>query len=363
MARSLLSIDLARTLRWIALASLLAMFVSLPASAQFPRRVVIEEFTSATCTPCVQATPVLNDIENTYQGNVVIVRYHVNLPVAGDPWYVSTFVDPRKTLYGVSGSNGPPKAFVDGQYAVAPTDKAAVKDLVDQELATDAQSPVKIDVTQTIQGGNLNIHVVITAGPNGLPDTYKLRVIPTEAHIHVDNLNIAAYNHETEFYDVPRLVMPNNNGVDVTLAANATQSFDYVAPIGSTWQADQMYAVAILQSDFAPYEVVQAGNTPRPAASRVDYESAPLAGYSLLQSTPNPASSSATIGYTLGKAEQVTIALHNSVGDQVATLDEGMVEPGEHRALVDLSALPAGAYTYTIRAGSWSATRMLSVVR
>jgi hypothetical protein len=350
--------------RGIALAILLTLLVSIPASAQFTRKVLIEEFTSATCTPCVQATPVLNDIQNTYAGKVTIVRYHVNLPVAGDPWYVPSFIDPVKSRYGVSGTNGPPKAFVDGQYPVSPTDKAAVKDLVDQELASTATSPVKVDVTQTIEDGQVKAHVVVTAGPDGAPDGYTLRVVLLEAHIHVDTLLIAAYNHEKDFYDVPRAVLTQvNDGTPISLSANQAKSFDFSVPVGNGWQTDQLFTVAFAQDAFGAGPVAQMGNSPRPAASGVAYEPASFTGYSLLQNMPNPASTSTSIAYTVGNAENVTITLFNSTGDQVASFDQGMNEPGEHRAVLDLSGLPAGVYSYTVQAGAWRATKMLTVVR
>ena len=58
-------------------------------SAQLPQRVVvIEEYTSATCVPCLIADSMLKPIVKISNG-VIAVRYHQPIPFKGDPFYVA----------------------------------------------------------------------------------------------------------------------------------------------------------------------------------------------------------------------------------------------------------------------------------
>ena len=71
----------------------------------YKRIKVIEEFTSTTCGPCALAAPALNAVTDISK-DVVSIRYHVPIPVAGDPWYAMNpvDVDGRMAAYGVNSA-------------------------------------------------------------------------------------------------------------------------------------------------------------------------------------------------------------------------------------------------------------------
>lgn len=88
----------------------------------------------------------------------------------------------------------------------------------------------------------------------------------------------------------------------------------------------------------------------------------------LKQSVPNPASTTARIGYTLNEPSSRTLLrLFNAKGDLVGSYDQGSQPAGEKEATVDLSALPAGTYLYhlTIQTskGEQVYSKTLQVVR
>ncbi len=82
----------------------------------YKRIKVIEEFTSTTCPPCVFATPILNAAAHINK-DVISIRYHVPIPVAGDPWYAMNpaDADARMNAYGV---NGAPFVVVGGKTSI-----------------------------------------------------------------------------------------------------------------------------------------------------------------------------------------------------------------------------------------------------
>ncbi len=99
-----------------------------------------------------------------------------------------------------------------------------------------------------------------------------------------------------------------------------------------------------------------------------------IAGYTLPDhtvlkpSTPNPASSAVTIGYSLPEpSQQTTLRLYDAQGTLVGTYDEGAREAGEHAVQADVSGLTPGTYLYHLSvrtsAGDRVYSRTLQVVR
>jgi hypothetical protein len=121
------------------------------AVAQYPRNVLIEEFTSATCVPCKTASSVLNSTLGKFPGRVVSIRYHLNLPVKGDPMYNAnpTDANARKTLYFPSDPALPQVRFNGQDIPGAEPTNAGSMEGADTGMVSQ-QAPAKIDVAQTI---------------------------------------------------------------------------------------------------------------------------------------------------------------------------------------------------------------------
>jgi hypothetical protein len=58
----------------------------------------------------------------------------------------------------------------------------------------------------------------------------------------------------------------------------------------------------------------------------------------------NPSSASAVINYTLQNARHMTINVFNQQGKPVATLVNGVISAGMHKAVWDAKRAPAGVY-------------------
>jgi len=85
--------------------------------------------------------------------------------------------------------------------------------------------------------------------------------------------------------------------------------------------------------------------------------------YLLEQNYPNPFNPSTTIRYALPERGVVSLAVFNSLGQEVASLVEGSQEPGYHEVRFDGSSLSSGVYFYRLRAGEAMLTRSLVLVR
>jgi hypothetical protein len=83
----------------------------------------------------------------------------------------------------------------------------------------------------------------------------------------------------------------------------------------------------------------------------------------LYQNYPNPFNPSTTIGYGLPGRSQVHLAVYNTLGQQVAVLDDGEQDAGYHEVMLDGSNFPGGMYFYRIQAGDHSETKRFILLK
>ena len=88
----------------------------------------------------------------------------------------------------------------------------------------------------------------------------------------------------------------------------------------------------------------------------------------LHQNYPNPFNPETTIAYGLPEETFVNITVFNVVGQKVRTLFSGKQSPGFHKLVWngkddDGSLMPSGMYVYRLKAGEFSQTRKLALLR
>lgn len=107
-------------------------------------------------------------------------------------------------------------------------------------------------------------------------------------------------------------------------------------------QTDQTINFGLLSSDEMQFMfyVYYTGSIP----VSVDQDTALPDGLQLDQNYPNPFQNSTTISYRLPQASSVTLNVYNLLGQHVATLSQGIQQPGPHQVTWDASGLPGGVY-------------------
>jgi len=87
-------------------------------------------------------------------------------------------------------------------------------------------------------------------------------------------------------------------------------------------------------------------------------------GYGLGNLYPNPvkAGNDVRIEFALGKGENVNIQLYNILGSKVADVASGKFSAGENNVIFSTSDLTPGVYVYTMTAGSFKASKKITIV-
>ncbi|QQS35323.1 MAG: T9SS type A sorting domain-containing protein [Ignavibacteriales bacterium] len=89
----------------------------------------------------------------------------------------------------------------------------------------------------------------------------------------------------------------------------------------------------------------------------------PEEGSTLRQNYPNPFNPATTINFTLNNPGKVTLKIFNSVGEEIATLIDGIKESGEYTITYSAESLPSGVYLYQLITDNFIQTRKMILMR
>ena len=79
------------------------------------------------------------------------------------------------------------------------------------------------------------------------------------------------------------------------------------------------------------------------------------------QNFPNPTNGTTRFNVLLDQSSHVTVVVLNVMGQQVITVDKGLVAAGAHQYTIDTHQLSAGVYFYTVKINGESYTRKMIV--
>ena len=102
--------------------------------------------------------------------------------------------------------------------------------------------------------------------------------------------------------------------------------------------------ICLGQQDIAHIQVDSCGNPPCPMPKAPGGGETVPEAFALSQNYPNPFNPSTTISYDLPEQADVRMEVFNMLGQRVALLADGKVQPGSHTAVFDASNLSSGTY-------------------
>ena len=86
-------------------------------------------------------------------------------------------------------------------------------------------------------------------------------------------------------------------------------------------------------------------------------------GYVLENAYPDPFNPSTRIEYRLPALSHVSLTVYDVLGRTVATLVDGLQNPGVHSVTFDAVGLPSGVYFYRLKAGTYQAAKKLLLLK
>jgi photosystem II stability/assembly factor-like uncharacterized protein len=206
------------------------------------------------------------------------------------------------------------------------------RNLSDFSLSTSAQvGPTSITLAATAVGGNRDTTVLIK---NTGMDTLIVRDIVTTAPEFLVTLRSLTIPPGQAYLDTIRFTPSSAVGysANIVVVSNSVSSPDTV-------RVSTSGVVSIAHSEATPKE------------------------FSIDQNYPNPFNPSTTIRYGLPSSSHVTLAVFNTLGQQVAIVQNGEQEAGYHEVRFDGSNLSSGVYFYRIQAENFVATKRLLLLR
>jgi choice-of-anchor B domain-containing protein len=95
----------------------------------------------------------------------------------------------------------------------------------------------------------------------------------------------------------------------------------------------------------------------------VDGKSTTPLSFRLGQNYPNPFNPTTVIRYGIRDAGYVTLKVYNVLGEEVATLVDGIRSAGDGEVRWNAAGLPSGVYLYQLKSGAFFETKKLMLVR
>ncbi|MHB8580490.1 MAG: LamG-like jellyroll fold domain-containing protein [Ignavibacteriaceae bacterium] len=83
----------------------------------------------------------------------------------------------------------------------------------------------------------------------------------------------------------------------------------------------------------------------------------------LTQNYPNPFNPTTQIQYSIPKTNFVSLKVYNQLGEEIATLISKVQQPGTYRVTFNGNKLSSGVYFYFLRAGSFSQSKKLILMK
>jgi len=177
-----------------------------------------ETFTSSTCPPCTPANVQMESVFDVNPGEYNSLKYQMNWPGTGDPYYTSEGGD-RRGYYGV---NSVPRVEIDGGWDSNGNN-------VTQSVFDQFQNvPAFVEMAATFSRWSKTIETTVTITPLADITSSNLALFAV-IYSHRDTANVKT-NGETEFINVVKKMMPSSSGQSIaslTSGTAVTQTLSY----------------------------------------------------------------------------------------------------------------------------------------
>ncbi len=221
--------------------------------------VLLQQWTSSTCSPCASNNPTIDAFVNTNFSSIVPIKYHVGWPGAGDdPMYLYNPVESYDYRY-YYGVNGVPNVIMGG--LIDPgfpyTTPGVLQNTYDARMAVG--TPVEVTATETkIAVDTVQVDVTINILQPLKVGDYVLQVQAVERRVDYDTA--PGSNGETEFWDVFRKAAPTTAGTEIPTEVGTHNLTVKMAVDTAVWDTSRIYHAVYVQ-DNASHDVLGSAKT------------------------------------------------------------------------------------------------------
>jgi hypothetical protein len=330
-----------------------------------PRKVLHEIFTSSTCPPCNPGNVQLKSVLDGYVGQWNTIKYQVNFPGTGDPYYTSEVA----TRFSSYGANFAPWLVVDGSSkwgASSANSNSYTSAFFDNAVAIPSLASITANFTRT--GNTVTVSGNVTPVQPFTTSTLKLRIAVLETRTTKNVKN----NGETEFFNVMKKMLPNASGTAVSFTAGTavpyTQSFTFpgsyrlpndgqaasiinLATENSVEEFGNLFAIVFLQDDADKTVWQSASTAPDGALSVNEISDLGLTLY------PNPATSSFNVTFS-GNNSNGSVRIIDLNGKEVLSQNINSLNGN-----INCDQLTNGIYFVELTVDGKSAVKKLNIIR
>ncbi|MCF8254170.1 MAG: T9SS type A sorting domain-containing protein [Bacteroidia bacterium] len=330
-----------------------------------PRKVLLEGFTSSTCGPCTPGNAKVKGILDQRVGKWNVVKYQVNFPGTGDPYYTSE-VGTRFSYYGATFA---PWLTVDGSNnwgATSANSNSYTTEFFDAMAAV----PSLVDISANLvrNGNSVTVSGNVTPVQSFTNSNLKLRIAVVETRT-VKNVKS---NGETEFFNVMKKMLPTAAGSAMSLTSGSampyTQSFTFpgsyrlpfdgqaaniinLSTENSVEEFGNLFAIVFLQDDNDKTVWQSASTAPDGALAVTEVSELGLNIY------PNPASSSFNVTFS-GRSSNGSVRILDINGKEVMSQNINSMN-----GAINCDNLINGLYFVELTVDGKTAIKKLNIIR
>ena len=192
------------------------IFVGMSTVQKIP---MIEHFSSSTCFPCVFTNKDMDTLTQNNAGRFTYVKYPMNGPAPGDPYYISD-CNTRRTYYGV---NNVPTLFLDGSTKFANA-------ISQEKMDISYNTPSFFDIRGSFTLNDSTITVIADFMP-------YINIKNLKAYVTVNEKTTTkniGNNGETEFHHILMKMLGSPSGTKLDFEAGTYQRLEFSYDMSST---------------------------------------------------------------------------------------------------------------------------------
>jgi hypothetical protein len=325
------------------------------------KKVLFEEFTNASCSPCASNNPFLKSFIESKGDTIVAIMYHTNFP-GFDPMHNANpvQVEERRTAY-YTDVNAVPWLKGDGDLFpdIWPFTLNNFNNAFDTRKSVIPQLTMSL-TDQRIPGDSIRATIRISI-PATLPSgNYRLRVMAVEGVIEYSTP--PGTNGERIFEHVFRKGIPDMNGTVLSTSAG-NYEYMYTYKKETDWQDTSIYTVAFVQNDLGMKEVLNCASARSISTNLAGLSSEIPNEFELKQNYPNPFNPLTIIGFSIPKNGSVKLAVFDMLGKEVTILVNQILNSGTYEFRFNAEILSSGIYYYSLITDETTISRAMILIK